>query len=51
MTGSNSWKTKGQWKEIDFNKDTLEKKAKGWDPEDLKGPENKPKEGKKSTII
>ena len=28
-----------------------EKKAKGWDPEDLKGPENKPKEGKKSTII
>ena len=38
---------KGKWKEIDFNKDTLEKKAAWWDPEGPKGPGNEPKKGKK----
>ena len=38
---------KGQWKEIDFNKDTLEKKAAWWNPEGPKGPGNEPKKGKK----
>lgn len=41
---------KGQWKEIDFNKDTLEKKAAWWNPEGPEGPEGpgkEPKKGKK----
>ena len=38
---------KGQWKEIDFNKDTLEKKAKWWEPGDPEGPDGTPNGGNK----
>lgn len=33
---------KGQWKEIDFNKDTLEKKAKWWEADGPEGPDDAP---------
>ena len=38
---------KGQWKEIDFNKDTLEKKAKWWETDGPEGPDSTPDGGKK----
>lgn len=38
---------KGQWKEIDFNKDTLEKKAKWWEADGPEGPDGAPGGGKK----
>ncbi len=38
---------KGQWKEIDFNKDTLEKKAKWWETDGPEEPDRTPDGGKK----
>ena len=37
-----------QWKEVDFSKDTLEKKAKWWNPDDPKDPDDEPRQGKKA---
>lgn len=41
---------KGQWKGIDFNKDTLEKKAKWWEADGSEGPDGTPNGGKKRGI-
>lgn len=38
---------KGQWKEIDFNKDTLEKKAKWWEADGSEEPDSTLDGGKK----